>query len=868
MEEARRRRLVTSALATVVFAAALVAVAALAPGTASAGGGSATSPTEPTAVSAVSIDPVIHILSSLTAHVGTWVRVNGTGFASDSPITFSVTGGVVTDQLACATNAHGQFRSCRFMLPATPEGPEQVTGTDGALDSAQTALQVSPSVEIMSAVQVNVGQTITLAGQGYSASSSITVATASGHSMAQSSCATDPTGSFSGCTATVGPHVAGSLVLEVRDADGNGARAGVVVVPSLSILAPWYGLIGSVVTLDGAGYAAHSAVTFSVPGGTIAVQSSCVTNSAGNFTGCTFTLPAIGSGTNTQSVAVTGTDADGHTNTNFAGYTEVVPVTAGAISPALPEFDEGQNFNLMANVAGGTGSYEFVWLITPYPTGSCGSALYVYYTTEPTLAFGALDLAPGTYYVCYLAIDTGTSNPPGPANGAYSPVATVIEFYDLYSGAPQATTTEFDFDQGSATLSTYLAGGSGSYSYAWYVDSSDTGSCGQSPTETYLGSEATWTTGAEVVGPGTYYYCYVATDSLGDVAPSGYTAISVYPTLVAGTPVSVPGTIDYGESATVNSATYGGSGDYEYIWFESTTDTGPCGSGSILEVPSPVSSWVTGSEITGPGTYYYCDYVSDFTGVYVPSAWAPLTVVSALSVASAGASMDPVTAGTSTTISAVATGGSGVYTYSWYGLPPGCPNPGDVDSFGCTPALLDGNNTYTLEVVVGDTNGGSAHSFFGLVVDPGALADQIDGSTYDALSYEYSYSAYAVGGTPPYTSYVWSGTTSSGGCYPPSGSSTDSFTCEFTTPGIYTLTLSVTDSASSVATTSLTITTSSGGCRPHELCAPGGPTPTTVAVPTDVGKAAVHWEGGGHSETFRLPQTVFWADLGLSRWQG
>ncbi len=772
-----------------------------------------------TASIVVSVDPVVHVHSHDAAHVGSSVRVNGTGFAPDSAITFSLTGGTVTSRSACQTNSHGKFLHCRFVLPPTPAGTQQVTATDGSSDSAQTALVVLSSVDVVSSDDVNVGGSVTFDGYGFAADSAITFTTASGGAMIQSSCSTDAYGSFVGCTATVPPHRAATLHLDAKDGAGNVAETSVVLGPSLSILAPRAGVAGSTVTVDGAGYSADSAIVFSVAGSPVTSQSACTSNSAGNFTGCTFVLPVVSPGTNTVSVAVTGTDASDRVNTNTALYTEVVPVVAGAFTPGSPAIDYGQALTLDAAATGGTGTFDYLWFAFIFPISSC-SGILVGNTTVPSLDFGALDEVPDTYYVCYIAIDTGVTDPAGPANYAASPVETVTVYYDPAAGVPSATSTLFDYTLGSSTLTPSVTGGSGGYTFAWYVDSSDGGTCGESPTETFLGYGASWTTGSEVTGAGTYYYCYVVNDTFGVYAASGYQTITVDPTLLAGTPAVTQAGIDYGQVDDMNAQTSGGAGANEYLWWVSPTDSQGCPGPDVdlldfAFLPDP--GWATGSEVTGPGTYYYCDTVRDATGAEAQSGWATITVDSALS-ATPSATVNPVTAGSTTVISTTVSGGSGLYSYTWSGLPSGCSAPATtVGSFDCTPSLFAGSSTpYTVQVVANDSNGGSVTSSFGLTVNPGALAVAIDRTGALVVTYPETFTADVAGGTPPYTSYVWKLTPSGSGCVLPSGTTNSSFTCNFEAGNFYNITLSVTDSSSTTVSVTLAFAVASdGGCRPH-----------------------------------------------------
>lgn len=86
-----------------------------------------------------------------------------------------------------------------------------------------------------------------------------------------------------------------------------------------------------------------------------------------------------------------------------------------------------------------------------------------------------------------------------------------------------------------------------------------------------------------------------------------------------------------------------------------------------------------------------------------------------------GANPNPVTVGHPTTITANLVGGPyggpygyGYVSYSWSGLPPGCPNPGNVASFACTPTTV---NSYNVMVTITTPDGPYSGSFM-LTVNP------------------------------------------------------------------------------------------------------------------------------------------------------
>jgi hypothetical protein len=118
------------------------------------------------------------------------------------------------------------------------------------------------------------------------------------------------------------------------------------------------------------------------------------------------------------------------------------------------------------------------------------------------------------------------------------------------------------------------------------------------------------------------------------------------------------------------------------------------------------------------GTMYYCAVVSDsgVPGYSSASNAVEVTVDPSLSAGTASATVDPVNVGEATMISTTgAAGGSGVFTYAWSGLPPGCGST--AASFACTPTS-NSDSPYIVLLTVTDTNGAQATTTFVLTVDP------------------------------------------------------------------------------------------------------------------------------------------------------
>jgi hypothetical protein len=190
--------------------------------------------------------------------------------------------------------------------------------------------------------------------------------------------------------------------------------------------------------------------------------------------------------------------------------------------------------------------------------------------------------------------------------------------------------------------------------------------------------------------------------------------VTVDGALSAGT-ISTPyATVGSGESIVVSTSGASGgtgSGTYTYAWTAVLTGSTGCSVGES----TPTYTCTP----TGQGTVAVSLTVTDTdsgSADATPSS-VTVTVDAAVSV-SPTATVNPTDVGQATTISADADNGTGTYTvYAWSGLPSGCAGPGNVPSFSCTPAPGDNSSSpYTVQVIVTDSDGGTATDTFSLTV--------------------------------------------------------------------------------------------------------------------------------------------------------
>jgi PKD repeat protein len=172
-----------------------------------------------------------------------------------------------------------------------------------------------------------------------------------------------------------------------------------------------------------------------------------------------------------------------------------------------------------------------------------------------------------------------------------------------------------------------------------------------------------------------------------------------------------------------------------------------------------------------------------------------------LTISSFTASANPTSVGHTTYLNVTASGGSGTITYAFAGLPTGC-HSSNAASLACSPTAV---GTFVTRAYANDTSSDTASQTLSITVAAsgtltvGSIVDTVSGGVY-------TFSVSVTGGTSPYT-YSWNfGDSSTSTLAAPTHS--------YSKVGAYTVSVTVTDSASSKASktvsTSITVTTVGG----------------------------------------------------------
>jgi PKD domain-containing protein len=220
-------------------------------------------------------------------------------------------------------------------------------------------------------------------------------------------------------------------------------------------------------------------------------------------------------------------------------------------------------------------------------------------------------------------------------------------------------------------------------------------------------------------------------------APSATVTFTVDQDPSVSTPSSNPSSADVGQTVVFSASVGGGSGAYIYNW--SGLPTGCAASQSA----------VVSCRVTNAGATSVRLNVSDYNGESADSGVLDFSAYAdpGVAISSDRAALD---VGQTVELTAVATLGSGGYSFLWADLPKGC--SGTLDSIQCSPSTA---GRYPVSVKVTDSNGLAVDSSGLLLTVAFPLSSTIAASSATpTIGDEVTFTSNVSGGTAP-LSYAW-----------------------------------------------------------------------------------------------------------------
>ncbi|APV45376.1 hypothetical protein Dform_02067 [Dehalogenimonas formicexedens] len=336
-------------------------------------------------------------LSTISATAGTPIIVYGSGFGANLAVniyfgTTQTTTGTPLMTVSTTQNVNGSFTSNPFNLPQTPylPVPYYITAFDSASNIASTQFAILSRIISLSQEAGAVGDSVTVNADGFTALGSVSVFFDSITNTPLVTVAANSLGAIPATSIVIPPATRGQHTIYVRDNTYTTVFAlkAFTINQSKIILSPASGPVGTVMTVNGTGFADSVVVGFEFDG-TAITGATVTTDTKGSFSK-TITITNSPSGVHVITARVT-TDAAMFAQANFTVSSKIT------VSPTTGKTGDSVTIS-------GTGFY---------PNG------------QITLAYDAIALptAPATLTVLPDGTFSGIFTVPGAVEGSHTIIA-------------------------------------------------------------------------------------------------------------------------------------------------------------------------------------------------------------------------------------------------------------------------------------------------------------------------------------------------------------------------------------------------------------------------------------------------------------
>jgi hypothetical protein len=485
------------------------------------------------------------------------------------------------------------------------------------------------------------------------------------------------------------------------------------------------------------------------------------------------------------SITATVTDANsGSVTTSGVSLTVNSKLLLGTFTASPPAIVEGGTTYLNVTVSGGTVPYSYAY--TVLPTGC---------TTSNVASLACKPTANGTFPATVVVTDAAGMTVTATLN------VTVVSPLAISSFTASPSTF---VEGGTTNLTVKATGGFTPYSYAYTGLPTGCSSSNVSILTCHAGANGTFTINVTVTD-----------HSKTSVKQS--LKLTIIPPLVLTSFVADPSLISLGNSTTFTAKATGGLAPYSYAYTNLPTGCTSSNTSALLCKPTAI------------GTTTVTVKIADRMASSV-SKTATLTVkntISVLAISSFIASPSPVTLDSRTNITVVANGGTLPYYYAYTGLPAGCSTQ-NISLLPCTPTV---KGNFTVWVWVNDSGGQAASKYTTLqVVSTNPSVPVITNMYADPNPVEENsetqINVVVIGGATPYA-FSYAGLPPSPEC---ANQNLNPLPCTPTSPGNYTIVVTVTDRNSNSATRSLLLVVE-GGVLPLAVTLSSNVTTTSIDSP-------------------------------------
>jgi hypothetical protein len=460
-------------------------------------------------------------------------------------------------------------------------------------------------------------------------------------------------------------------------------------------------------------------------------------SSVGGATSSTWTYTSSSSGAHTVYCAIEDSATTPYNTESNTAPISVNSALSISISPTSATLDVPQSQLFNSSILGGTSPYSYQWYLNSAPVSGA---------TNPTWTF--TPASAGSYTV-YLNVTDA-------ANAMATSSTATVKVNGQLSASILPSSATLDAGQSQNFTST-VSGGTGPYSYQWYLNGSlVNGATGASWTFTQLSA-------------GTYQVYLIITDSLSMQATSATSTVTVNPLpTVTISPSSA--VIDWGQSVLFTSSVTGGTSPYSYQWY---LDGAPVYNATGASWLTPLST----------GIYEVYVVVTDSLSMQNTSATSTVTVnpLPSVTINPAYATID---FGQPETFTSNPANGTSPYSYQWYLN--GAPVSGATNqTWTFTP---NSTGPYQIYLVITDNvSSGATSNTANLNVNQAPTVSITPTSALIDADQSQLFNSTVLGGTSPFT-YQWYLDGS-----PVSDATSATWTFSPSSSGSYTVYLTVTD---------------------------------------------------------------------------
>jgi|GEM_PF-1874697 len=311
----------------------------------------------------------------------------------------------------------------------------------------------------------------------------------------------------------------------------------------------------------------------------------------------------------------------------------------------------GTTANLSVAATGGAGAYTYQWYRNASESNTGGSLI--------SGATGASFTVPGTtsagnrYF--YVVITDASCTAQTIASNA---VTVTTRSALAITTQPAALSSLCNNTQ--VSISAVIAGGTSSYTYQWYSNSTNQNTGGilvSGATSSSYTVPATTTVGMR------YYYLVTTDNTCSSTITSDVATVQTNNLISVTMQPIASAVLCNNEQLTISNAVSGGSLSYTYQWYSNSVNNTTSGTAIT---GANTSSYVVPGTTTAGIRYFYSIVTDAICNTPVTTTVSEITTRASLQITTEPASLTVVCNNSGTTISAVISGGSLSYTYQWY----------------------------------------------------------------------------------------------------------------------------------------------------------------------------------------------------------